>query len=219
MGRDQYSSTAADSGGANVHDVAEAHRQLLQDKQLQFDFTRLKVPERKPIDLPDWVEALFSVLGPMLGYLFWGAVGLGLLAVVFLIVREIVATRFGGRQKPSRLEGPNVMDWRPSAEQARVLLADADALAAEGRFAEAAHLLLLRGVQDIREHRPGLVQPALTSRDIAALTELPAQARGAFAAIAAVVERSLFGGRDVEAADWTGCRNAYEDFALGGAAR
>ena len=29
----------------------------------------------------------------------------------------------------------------------RVLLADADALAAEGRFAEAAHLLLLRGVQ------------------------------------------------------------------------
>lgn len=219
MGRDQYSSEAGATGVTGAHDVAEAHRQLLQDKQLQFDFSRLKIPENPQLNLPDWLITVFKVLGPVLGYLFWGVVIAGALFILFLVLREVVSTRFGGPGKTTSLQGPNIMDWRPSAEQARVLLDDADALAAEGRFAEAAHLLLLRGVQDIRDHRPGLVQPALTSRDIAALNELPAQARGAFAAIAAVVERSLFGGRAVEAADWGDCRKAYEDFALGGAAR
>jgi len=28
-----------------------------------------------------------------------------------------------------------------------------------------------------------------------------------------VVERSLFGGRDVDAGDWSECRTAYTDFA------
>jgi hypothetical protein len=34
-----------------------------------------------------------------------------------------------------------------------------------------------------------------------------------FATIAAVVERSLFGGRSVGADDWSSCRAAYADFA------
>ena len=217
MGRDQYSSTAGGTGGADVKDVAEAHRQLLQDKQLQFDFTQIKLPD--PPQWPEWVIAVLKVIAPILGYLFWGVIILAVLLILFLIVREIITVRFGGREKPSVLQGPNEMDWRPTAARARVLLADADALAAQGRYAEAAHLLLLHGVQDIRDQRPGLVQPALTSRDISALSELPAQARAAFGAIAAVVERSFFGGRDLGADDWTGCRKAYEDFALGGAAR
>src|SRR3546814_10172873 len=45
------------------------------------------------------------------------------------------------------------------AGAARALLAEADALAAEGRFAEAAHLLLYRSVEDIEGRRPGLVKP------------------------------------------------------------
>jgi hypothetical protein len=67
--------------------------------------------------------------------------------------------------------------WRPDAAVARVLLADADALAAKGRYAEAAHLLLRRSVQDIEGSRPRLVRPALTSRDIAAHPGLPDAAR------------------------------------------
>jgi len=40
-------------------------------------------------------------------------------------------------------------------------LGDADALAAEGRFAEAAHLLLVRGVnRDFAAKRPGVLRPA-----------------------------------------------------------
>ena len=56
------------------------------------------------------------------------------------------------------------------------------------------------------------VQPALTSRDLAAAHSLPIRARQLFAGIAAVVERSLFGGRTVGEDEWLTCRSAYSDF-------
>jgi hypothetical protein len=58
------------------------------------------------------------------------------------------------------------------------------------------------------------VRPALTSRDISALSSLPQRACQAFAGIAAVVERSHFGGRAVDAQDFRACRDAYEAFAF-----
>lgn len=104
--------------------------------------------------------------------------------------------------------------WVPDAAPARALLAEADALAAQDRFAEAVHLLLIRSVEEIQRRRPQLVRPALTSRDLAAIRGLPGTPRMLFAGIARVVERSLFGGRPVGADDWQQCRAAYADFAL-----
>lgn len=211
MGREQ-SSGGVD--GAGVRDIADAHRQLLQDKSLQFDLPTYEPPAPPP----KWATGLgeaFEALGPLFQVIFWVLVALAVIGFLYLVARSLVGARFGG--VPGR--GPNLSgepDWRPTVEQARVLLADADALAAEGRFDEAAHMLLLRGVEDIREQRPGLVRPALTSRDIAALEALPDAARTAFGAIAVVVERSLFGGRDVGAEGWSACRGAYERFALDG---
>ncbi len=212
MGPDQ-SSGGVD--GTGVRDISDAHRELLQDRSLQFEF-----PQFKPTPPPKWLEevaAVIASLGPVLAVLFWVVVAAVVLALLYLIARSLVKARYEGAPGPGPNLGPDAA-WRPTAEQARVLLADADALAAEGRFAEAAHLLLLRGVQDIRDQRPGLVRPALTSRDIAGLDALPAQAREAFAAIARVVERSFFGGRDLGETDWSLCRGAYERFALGGEA-
>ncbi len=212
MGPDQ-SSGGVD--GTGVRDVSDAHRELLQDKSLQFEFTQFK-----PAPPPKWLEGFAEFLeatGPVLHVLFWIIVAALVLGLLYLIARSLVKARFGGLPGVGPNLGPDAA-WRPTAEQARVLLADADALAAEGRFAEAAHLLLLRGVQDIRDQRPGLVRPALTSRDIAGLEALPIQAREAFGAIARIVERSFFGGRDLAADDWGQCRSAYESFALGGPA-
>src|SRR3546814_12392685 len=53
------------------------------------------------------------------------------------------------------------------AGAARALLTEADAPAAEGRFAEAAPLLLYRSTQDIEGRRPALVQPPMPSPDLA----------------------------------------------------
>lgn len=159
--------------------------------------------------LPDW---------PFIKILFWTV-----LAVLALTLLWIVVQRFRhGEWRLPRLkrrafvevadEGEQE-DWRPDAAPARAWLQEADALAERGEYAEAAHHLLLRSVDDLASRRPQLVRPALTSRDLAGMQSIPGAARDLFAHIAAVVERSLFGGRSVSADDWTACRAAYADFA------
>jgi len=145
---------------------------------------------------------------------FW--IGLAALvgALLFFMGGEILRSRFGiGKPKAVTAKDAEP-EWRPDEKAARTLLADADRLAAEGRFAEAAHLLLLRSIEDLDSRRPRTVRRALTSREIASLDALPESARPAFGSIARVVERSLFGGAAVDAGDFAACRQAYEDFAL-----
>jgi hypothetical protein len=107
--------------------------------------------------------------------------------------------------------------WRPAPEVARALLEDADRLAEQGLYEEAAHLILLRSIQDIAARKPRAVQPSLTSRDIASLTVLSSSARETFTGIALAVEESLFGGRPMSREGFGRCRQAYEAFAAPGA--
>jgi hypothetical protein len=198
--------------------LAAAHARLLSDPKLQFDFSR--VPKPPQVTLPPWLAAIgrwiagiARVVGPYAIDVFWIGVGLAVAAVVFLIARELIGARWPRLRRRAKAR-PAPADWRPEAFKARALLETADRLAAAGRFDEAAHLLLLRGVDEIEDRRPRLVGPALTARDIAALSEVPAAARGAFGAIAAVVESSLFGGRRLDGEAYARCRAAYEAFAL-----
>lgn len=199
------------SEGASQPAVDRAHERLLQDHGFQFDRAMLAPP--KPPAWLHWIGDALKAIGPLLKYVFW--VGLAVLALLILyaIAREILRLR-----KPSaRPEGPRLVadpPWRPDAGEARDLLAAADGLAREGLFLEAAHLLLLRSVEDIQKHRPKALRVSLTAREIAVLPALPEVARPAFASIAAVVERGLFGGRPVDSADFAACRAAYEAFAL-----
>ena len=133
------------------------------------------------------------------------------------MVKELLRVRWRGRAARGQAATPAASAWRPEAGRARLLLDEADRLAAQGKFAEAAHHLLLHSIQDLEDHRPRTIKPALTSRDIAAMDLLPPKARQAFDGIARVVERSLFGGRAVDADDFAECRRAYESFAFGGA--
>jgi hypothetical protein len=193
-------------------DLAEAQRRLLADKSLQFDFGQAPPPPKPP---PHWLQALLEALAPFMKYLFWGLViAAGLLIVAFL-VREVLRVRWAGRAR--KVPAENVASvWRPQEARARLLLAQADELAAQGLYAEAAHHLLLHSIQDVEDHRPRAIRPALTSRDIAALESLPPTPKEAFTRIAEVVERSLFGGRQVDAAGFAECRGAYEAFAFEG---
>lgn len=178
------------------------------------------LPPIKPPETPAWLEWLNEVLRAVFGPLAQGLVSawpviekvliaLAVLLVLYLLWRLLgpLVTRLrDGQARPET--------WAPSREEALALLDDADRLAAQGRFGEAAHLLLLRSVGQIRDRRPGSVIPASTAREITVLPQLPQAARTAFAAIAERVERSLFGLRDLDAADWTVARAAYADFAL-----
>jgi hypothetical protein len=200
--------------------VARAHARLLADHSLQFRFTASSAPPSPP-----WLQALLKMLGaaghalraagPVIQVLFWVFVAVIILGALFLIARAIRRTwpSLGGRgRKPART-APMPLDLRPSPQRAAALLEEADRLAAEQRFEEAAHVLLFHTIADLGTRRPRALRAALTSRDIAALAEIPTPARDAFGTIAERVEHSFFGGRRLGAGDFSTCRAAYMAFA------
>lgn len=233
QGWDREGADIAGQAQAVAERFAAAHRALRANPDIQFDLHRMPPP--RPI--PAWIKAMgewarylvrpiarfFDWLGsflpdaPYARILFWGAL---IAAAAALAWMAWTRWREGAWRLPSlrrrrgaAAEETEEEDWQPEAAPARAWLEEADALAEQGRFAEAAHHLLIRSVEDIGRRRPGLVQPALTSRDLARAQAVPPRARQLFSGIAAVVERSLFGGRPVNADDWAECRSAYADFA------
>ena len=208
----------ADSG-TSVADVAvaadrveAAHQALLREPGLQFEFEALPPPP----ELPDWLLAVFRFLGqlqPVFEILFWAAIAALISLILFFVARELLR-HYRSRAPKGAGTDDVVPDWRPPVARARALLSDADKLATEGRFAEAVHLLLFRSIEDIDTRRPHAVKPALTSRDILDLRALPAAARQALARLVGTVEWSFFGGRPVDAGDFSACRRAYEEFAF-----
>jgi hypothetical protein len=195
--------------------LIQAHARLLQDRSFQFDQSGFEPPD---LGWLTWVGRLLGALEPVLQWMFW--IGLAVLAGLILIgiLREIMRLR-RPPARPEEAESGTESSWRPDPQSARDLLAEADRLAATGRYPEAVHLLLLRSVMDIEKRRPHLLRDSLTTREIAALGAAPEGGQAAFDLIGRVVERSLFGGAPVSAEEFVDCRRAYQAFALPGAQR
>jgi len=218
--------------------LASAHDALKADTSIQFRLESAPPPPEPPQWLKELLDSLagaFRPVGrfvnwigsfmpdaPVARFIFWSMLVLAAVAILWIVYERI---RHGKWRLPSRRTAPSVEpsgdeeEWAPEAAPARSWLREADALAAEGRYAEAARHLLFRSVEDIERRRPKLVRPALTSRELASAEAIPAAARGPFARIARVVEISLFGGRPVEEGDWASARQAYADLVLPGAWR
>ncbi|MDP5281068.1 hypothetical protein Q9Q95_19235 [Sphingomonas sp. DG1-23] len=199
--------------GSATESVAAAHAKLRARTDIQFE-----LPVDKPPEVPPWLRWLgraLEPLGPYTEWIFWTLVALGAVTILWLIVRSLLHKR--GQTDAQATPESEVAAWRPEEKVARALLAEADAMAAEGRYEEAARLLLHRSLEDIARNRPRLLRPALTSREIGAMAGLPERVRAAFVALAAPVERSLFAGRSLARGDWDEARAAYGAFALPGA--
>jgi len=208
------------TAGATAAEAAEArlltaHDALMHARGLQHDFP----PPPLPPTLPVWLQQLIEFLArfaPVLKVLFWAGLAATAALVLWLIVRDLpLARRFLG--KPAASAGQPEA-WRPSGAAAHALLAEADQLAAAGRYDEAIHLLLFRSIQDIGATRPAAVRAALTSRDIVDAAPLSESGRAAFRRIAAAVERSFFAGRAADRETFDACRAHYQAFALAEAA-
>ena len=196
--------------GTGVPAGDAAWRGLLGHRDIQFGF-----PDSPGIPpQPLWLRHLLEFLGRHAAWFKWGGwilLGAAVLTIGYFLVRHLLQRGFSQADNFPLRPMPA---WQPTAEQARLLLQDADALAAERRFEDAAHLLLLFAIQEIGDRRPGLVLPALTSREIATLDALSPQARKIFSHIALVVERCIFGGRPLAAADYAEVRQAFEQFTV-----
>ena len=190
----------------------EAHRDLLKHSDIQFSFPPFKLPPT-----PEWLKWLAQAIenhGTGIKWTLWVVGGAILLLVVAGLVRQYWHLFRWTKKETARRDWPAEQEWRPTVAQARQLLAEADALAAKGRYGEAVHLLLLRSIEDIELHRPRVLRRAQTSREIGRLNELPPAARPAFTGIVRAVERSRFAGEAVDAAEFARCRKDYEAFAF-----
>lgn len=212
--------TAQTEPGTVDPDALEAaHRDYLRDGALQLTRPEQQETRIEPSNPPDWLQSIgrfLEALGPVFQFVFWCAVFLVAAALLWFLFGEAIRMRLGWQKKPKTRTRDDVLtDIRPDAQRARSLLEEADALAREGKFAEAVHLLLFRSIEDIQERLEGGVAPSLTAREIAGLGSLPDRAKRALRPVIQIVEQSFFGGRDVDANGWQTARRSYEDFAFG----
>lgn len=233
-GRGEIAGKAEDAAGA-ADGLAAAHEALKADPSIQFSLQ----PAPPPPQAPQWLRDLFKWLGdvmepvgrffrwissfmpdaPYARILLWTVLAAAALAFAVMVYRRIRDGEWRLLRRRRTASVPVDAEdetWAPEAAPARSWLREADALAAQGLYAEAVHHLLFRSIEDIGRRRPRLVRPALTSRELAAAEALPPPARSLFSRIAGLVEHSLFGGRPVAAADWNSARAAYADLVTPG---
>ncbi len=208
------------SGGQGAgHSLSiDQARQLIHkvnaDNDLQSHFGHIDPP--KPVHL-EWLANffkaladLFAPIGPILPYLLYALAIAVVIIVLIPVARLLINTRFERFRDRDRLNAD--APWRPTREAVAALLGDIDALAADGRYDEAVHLLLVRSVADINAYRPDMVRLHYSARDILIHPLLPAGARPAFQRIVGWVEKSYFAGIAVGKAGFDACRQAYVDF-------
>jgi hypothetical protein len=168
------------------------------------------LPDHAPSDAPEApregptggfggppAEVVLPVLGA--GALLAKAIFIVLLLVaVVLIAGWIVQGVAMRRRGPAGAAGGSAEDSpkASTAPERELAFDDASRLAAEGRYAEAVHALL------IAERSRVAIQPSRTSRELVKLLPLGPDARGAFADLVRTVELSLFGGAPVGPEDY-----------------
>ena len=190
----------------------QTFRRLKRNDSLQFELT-----EAPPLpETPSWLKALgefigaiFEFLGPILYVLFYVGLGAIAMGIIYLLATTLMAARFARRDKTE--ETTDTPLYQPEQAQARILLAEIDALAAKGEYGQAVHILLFRSIQDIDANRPNIIRRSLTSREIGQLSILTPQARSVFSNIASIVERSFFGGQNIGRSDFDTARAAYAE--------
>ena len=145
-------------------------------------------------------------------FLLWtvGLIGAGVLVAV---IAQAIRERRGARGPATA--GPAAAARAGGERPGPAPIDDADRLAAEGRYAEAVHALLLHVVRGLTvDGRPD--PPPFTSRAPLARAALAPPRRAAFGALVEAVEHSLFGGRPVDATAFAAARDAAHRAAAPG---
>jgi len=144
---------------------------------------------------------------PLPRELFWGAVILAALVLLYLLVTQVLP---GLALGPRADREENAEAGPTGAAAPEAVVAAADELAQQGRFAEAMHALLLHSFAEIRRRRGAGFAPSLTSREILRRVGLSDAARAALGDIVGRVERSHFGEHPAGPMDYRACRSSFD---------
>ena len=118
-------------------------------------------------------------------------------ALLLFLLRALLSWKHRGRS-----DAPPVVPATAAAEPVLQAVGAADRLAAEGRYAEAVHALLLQTLRDLAERFRVPLQPSRTSREILGLLPLKPDRREVLGDLVRMVERSVFGGIPLGMADY-----------------
>ncbi|MEX2618056.1 MAG: DUF4129 domain-containing protein [Alphaproteobacteria bacterium] len=188
-----------------------------RDYQRQFPVTPAPpAPETRPAPIqpeaPDFqfetdFEGSTRPLPDMFRYIAWTLIAAGIVYLVYLAMRKMRRDR----KRPAETE-PVPARTAVQSGTPHSPLDEVERLARDGALADAVHLLLLRFIEDIRTQQGTAVQPALTSREVVASVSLPQTARASLAFIVASVERTRFGGMEIDRDTFEQCLEGYRNF-------
>jgi hypothetical protein len=188
-------------------DVQAKAREILADPRYQSSLPphggvgRLDEPGGRPV---------FSGSGPSPAVVPVIGAGAALGKVLFIVLLVVIVVLALGwlvqslpvwKGREAVAEGGQASD-APAPEEPEPQFEDAARLAAEGRYAEAVHALLLAAIRHFAERSRVAIQPSRTSRELVRLLPLGPDTREAFAELVRMVELSLFGGAPVSAEDY-----------------
>jgi hypothetical protein len=186
--------------------ASDAERQVSRAQPMKIP-DEPKIEDRKP---SKWVAKLAAFFNPLMNILVWvllTAIVLGLLYYAATMSgglgwkKKEVAAQEEDRQ-PVAFDGRTVKDW----------LREAEAMAEQGRYADAVHFLLFSSFDDIRKRLNTALRPAWTSREILRDVPLRSNAQTALSMLVETVESSEFAGRDIGPSDFYRCRDTYALF-------
>jgi len=196
----------------NLHspeDVAASRDRVLDNHGYQTEKPKPEAaPDVEQWTVPPWlVKTILWTLGAVVGAI--------ILFFLFNLGRELLESRLGIKRSPKAApaEPAKVQAVPPARREAEHrTLAEADALAAEGRFSEAIHLLLLVAMERLRRELGPRVAPAMTGREVLRLSAIPGEAAAPLTRMVSLSEINHFGGRSAREPDYRNCRDDFLRF-------
>jgi hypothetical protein len=161
------------------------------------------------LELPREAEGLSWSI-PLPPALFWSLVVLAAVLLLYYLAIYVLPGLQGAR--PARWQ-ETLGGGESGVPASETEVAEADALARQGRFGEAMHALLLHGLMEIRRRLDEKFADSLTSREIRHSIRLSDRGRAALSDIVARVERCYFGEYPASASDYQGCRASFDALA------
>jgi hypothetical protein len=136
-------------------------------------------------------------------------VGIIILAYAFRDLIPVLRAGRGGAWQEDEAASLAAGGPRP----AEVVLEAADDLAAQGRFVDAMHVLLLQALADIRRRLDEEFADSLTSREILRSRQLSEVLRRPLREVISRVEWTYFGGHSANRDDYLACRASFSTLA------
>ena len=174
-------------------DVQQLAERAIRRLDLQTDFP--VVPEPLRFKLPS-----------LPGEVLWIVIAVAV-AVMLYAFRDLIPILRSAQSSDWTEEEAGQGDGKPGTSAAA--LGTADQLAAEGRFVEAMHVLLLQGLAAIRVGLDEEFADSLTSREILRRARLSDTGRSSLRDIVNRVELTYFGQRPAALGDYVACRTSF----------